>query len=398
MVWTREVCGMKKEDDDKNGIEKKERVDINQKIIEELLPLIPEDMHSFLRENEGAAKFLEQLPQRFPPQSVITNPTQPPNQRAWELVGLHYKNHGHTHEALALFSLLYQHMLDGQKEVNTRVHKGMPLCFIADCYKELGCPVLSKRFLMQTLCEDAIAYEGSVSPKTSGTYFRLIWLEGMSHSEFTRYSQEIYNLSKEKPNECSFPEWILQQLDQDWMTDIPSLRETQIYSINHRYLEYLLSLIDDPTGKTLEDLASYLLSCIPGCKTKVRERTHSTDYDIVCYMEGLKVDFREDIDRYFVCECKNWKDPADFTTFAKFCRVLDSIKSKFGIVFSREGISGAGRTENAEREQLKVFQDRGMVIVVIDLEDITRISEGYNFIVMLREKYKKIRLDLQKGQ
>ncbi len=112
-------------------------------------------------------------------------------------------------------------------------------------------------------------------------------------------------------------------------------------------------------------------------------------------MEGLDVDFRSELGRYFVCECKDWKDSADFTTMARFCRVLDSFKAKFGILFSKSGISGKSRAEYAAREQLKVFQDRGIVVVVINLEDLNRLAEGYNFISLLRTRYEAVRLDIQ---
>ena len=113
-------------------------------------------------------------------------------------------------------------------------------------------------------------------------------------------------------------------------------------------------------------------------------------------MEGFEVDFRSEMGRYFVCECKDWSKPTDFTTMAKFCRVLDSTKSRFGILFSKKGISGAEKTTDAEREQLKVFQDRGMVIVVIDEKDLDYVADGGNFINLLRQRYEKIRLDLKK--
>jgi hypothetical protein len=131
-----------------------------------------------------------------------------------------------------------------------------------------------------------------------------------------------------------------------------------------------------------------------GCRTKRRLPSGSTDYDLVCSVEGLEVDFRSELGRYFVCECKDWGASADFTAFAKFCRVLDSTKSRFGILFSKNGISGAGRTAFAEREQLKVFQDRGIVIVVIDEKDLARVASGENFIQLLRGRYEAIRLDL----
>jgi hypothetical protein len=111
-------------------------------------------------------------------------------------------------------------------------------------------------------------------------------------------------------------------------------------------------------------------------------------------MQGFEVDFRSEFGRYFVCECKDWQTPANYTSFAKFCRVLDSGKSRFGILFSKSGISGKDKTKHAEREQLKVFQDRGMVIVVVNQRDLDSVAKGENFISLLREKYEIIRLDL----
>lgn len=58
--------------------------------------------------------------------------------------------------------------------------------------------------------------------------------------------------------------------------------------------------------------------------------------------------------------------------------------------------SGVKETRYAAREQLKVFQARGKVIVVIDMGDLEQISNGKNFINMLRAKYEGVRLDLNK--
>jgi hypothetical protein len=115
----------------------------------------------------------------------------------------------------------------------------------------------------------------------------------------------------------------------------------------------------------------------------------AADVDFLC------LDFRSDLGRYFICECKDWKYPADFSTFAKFCRVLDSAKCRFGIIFSKKGITGEGKGAYAEREQLKVFQDRGMVVVVVSEADIVGVMTGGNFVTLLREKYETVRLDLK---
>jgi hypothetical protein len=112
-------------------------------------------------------------------------------------------------------------------------------------------------------------------------------------------------------------------------------------------------------------------------------------------MEGFDLDFRSELGRHFVCECKDWKKPADFSVMAKFCRVLDSTKSRFGILFSKNGITGKGKTTDGEREQLKLFQDRGIVIVVLSLDDLRQVGEGTNLIALLRSQYETVRLDLQ---
>ena len=137
------------------------------------------------------------------------------------------------------------------------------------------------------------------------------------------------------------------------------------------------------------------MSLIPGCRAYLRKRSRSTDYDVVGLLEGPAFDFRSEFGRLFVCECKDWKKRANYTTMAKFCRVLDSVKSQFGILFSREGTSGVRNTDNAEGERYKFFADRGIVIVVVTKSDLERVADGANFLSMLRLKYEEIRLDLK---
>jgi hypothetical protein len=361
--------------------------------IKELKEKLPVDLVPFLDQRDGAVKFLRQLPIAFLPEDVCT-PTK--QQRTWELVGLYYLNQKRIYEALPIFSSLYDHMLTAQDKKQNYCHKGMPLVWIAECYSRLGFPAIAKRYLMLTLCEDAITGSGNVSPEQTGIYFRLVWGHGLPDEDLKTYSTQMFRIFKENEVDGRFPEWILQELGQDWMREFTSPAEAVIYASNTRYIKYLISKLDDKTGENLERLAEYILSCMPGCRTRRRGRSRSTDYDIVCSMEGLEVDFRSEFGRYFVCECKDWERAADFTTMAKFCRVLDSIKSRFGILFSKEGISGTRDTTNAAREQLKVFQDRGMVIVVVDKADLTNVAEGNNFINMLRMKYESVRLDLYK--
>ncbi len=341
-----------------------------------------------LEGRNSAAVMLEALPERFTPEQVSTESNE---RRCWEIVGLLHLNTGRVSEALALFWGLYQQMLLAQRK-GQYVHKGLPLVWIAECFARLNSPVHAKRYLMLTLCEDALREKGSVSPNNTGIYFRLVW-GGLPDQELRRYAVAFYRTAQEHPEDALFPEALLQRLDQKWITEFPSAHEASAYWVNPVYVSHLLKQLGDGKGHALEVLAEYLMSCMPGCRTMRRKPSWSTDYDIVCSMDGFDLDFRSELGRYFVCECKDWQTPASFTVMAKFCRVLDSTKSRFGVLFSKSGISGAGRTEYAEREQLKVFQDRGMVIVVLDLNDLEAVANGANLIQLLRERYEAVRLD-----
>ncbi len=360
---------------------------------EEVKEVVPPKLLPLFDRQDGASLIANQLPKAIKPEDV-SSPTK--MQRAWELCGLYFLNQSRFHEALPIFSGLYDQMLAYQKTKDSYVHKGMPLVYISDCHARLDHPVLAKRYLMLTACEDAIMGKGHIAP-TTGVYPRMVWKYGFSHQEVTRYAKEIWILYQKCTKEALFPEWILQEIDQDWMTDYPSPREAMSFVPNLRYIRWLIKRLGSGDGKCLERLSHYLISSMPGCRALMRLRSSSTDYDIVGILEGLSLDFRGEIGRYFLCECKDWSIPANVTAISKFCHVIDSAKCKFGIIFSRNDISGKGKTTNAERELLKFFQSKDIIVIVISEKDLKRIANGVNFIALLRLKYEQIKLDLKKA-
>ena len=214
-----------------------------------------------------------------------------------------------------------------------------------------------------TLCSHfarMLSGRGTIETEASGAYFRIVWWHGLADSEVRRYAAEFWKQANKDPASALFPEAMLQLTDDRWLTEIPSSAEAFFYVVNKRYIDFLIGKLGGGSdGRAFEQL------------------------------------FRSELGRYFVCECKDWKDAADFTSMAKFCRVLDSTKAKFGILFSSSGVSGKGKGTHAELEQIKVFQDRGIVIVVIDHKDIETVAAGTNFIALLRERYESIRLDIR---
>lgn len=367
--------------------------------------VIPSDLIALIQQRDGAAKLLKALPQRFSCVEVANTTLRPgpgSAHNAWETCGYTYLGNGRVHEAIAVFQGLYNHLLTYQEQTGKRAHKGSPLVFLSDCHARLHHAVVARRFLMLALCEDAIQNKGVIRPEATGVYFRAVWHFGLSDRQLKEYTTAFWNLFKKNRKAGSFPEWLLQEVDerrkqkgvQEWMTGFPTPAETAVYTMNLHYANWLLKGIGNSGGKNLERLAHYLLSAMPGCRARMRMRSPSTDYDVVGLLEGHFVDFRADLGRYILCECKDWKKKADFTAISKFSRVLDSTKANCGIIFSREGISGEGNTRYAERELLKLFQSRGIALLVVQLRDLQEVTKGRNFIEMLRSKYEAVRLDL----
>ena len=149
-------------------------------------------------------------------------------------------------------------------------------------------------------------------------------------------------------------------------------------------------------GRVLERLASYLMSCIPGVTTRRRAVTSGTDLDVFCSFEGALHDFRADLGRHWICECKDTDKPVGFAHVAKFGRVLDASKCKAGVLFAPRGTSGADDAWHAAREITKLFQQHGIAILVVDEDHLERIGKGESFISILRSIYETVRHDLWK--
>ena len=228
----------------------------------ELRSLAKPEWLEALQSPEGGALLTDILPKAIPADKLAVFGT--PERRIWELVGLYFRANQRWHDAIAIYSSLYRLLLLEQARTTFRIHKGMPLVWIADCYLYLGNLPLSKRYLMLTLVEDAITMLGSVDPARTGSYFRLAWRHGVSDAEINRYAKEAFNLFRSDPLSGDFPEFILQDLDKNWNVEIPTPNDMGLYTTNTIYLAHLVERLGEATGTTLERLADYLLSCVPG--------------------------------------------------------------------------------------------------------------------------------------
>ncbi len=305
------------------------------------------------------------------------------------------------HERLSLYLAIYDRLLEADGP--DWPYKATTLVRISDCFRQIGCFALAKRYCMLALYDEA-----RIAPVTvaQGSYQRLLAVHGLLEVEIQRYAERFRQLAADGSDVRRFPESGLCEVDDDWQVEIPSPIESGMYFATGNYIRYMLGRLSwlaqhdaenlNERGRLLERLANYCLFCMPGAKTRSRvlQRGTATDYDVVCSLDGFNVDFRTELGRYFLAECKAFGagTRTPFDVVAKFARVLEAVKSKFGIVFCPHGVTGMFRDRNAEAEQLGVYRDSGIVIVALTETNLQHVASGRNLINILRRKYDQVRL------
>jgi hypothetical protein len=152
-------------------------------------------------------------------------------------------------------------------------------------------------------------------------------------------------------------------------------------------------------GKTLEDLAFYLLTLLPGCvpRCNVRDEDRASEADIVVrnliQVANLTAEL---LGRYFLVECKNWEEPIGSPEVGYFLYRMRLTHARFGIIFSRGGISG-GEDETFARALIRrAFHEDGNVCVVVDDKDLGKLQGKDAFWWMLLEKIESLRFGTPK--
>lgn len=161
---------------------------------------LPPDLYPILDKRDGATKLAAELARRFTPESIMDGL---PNQNTWTSTAAFYFNQGRYTEALLFYKALYDHMLLAEITMNRRCHKGTPLVYMSDTYARLGYSLISRRYLMLTLVEDAIRESGKISPDTPEIYFRVVWGGALSDSQLKIYAEKIYGLSQANEEGCT---------------------------------------------------------------------------------------------------------------------------------------------------------------------------------------------------
>lgn len=145
--------------------------------------------------------------------------------------------------------------------------------------------------------------------------------------------------------------------------------------------------------ESLEDLGEYLLESLAGWKcVGTGLRTGTSELDLVMENSNRVDPFLMKMGPNILVECKNWRRPVGSEEIRDFGRDLQKRRIEYGILISREGITGdPGGRKDARGELWDFFRD-GTCILVLSLGDILEVANGAHLIAILRMKDRDLRL------
>jgi hypothetical protein len=183
------------------------------------------ELVSLATQDSGGYTLAKELARRYKPTEIYTarDGSQTP-QKIWETIGWIFLHQDRLYEAIAVFDSIYNHLLLCQSAENRWIYKAVPLVWISEAFFRLGYTIHSKRYLMYTLCEDAAEHGPGKRTEGSGVYFRAN-KHGIPDEVVADYTRTANQKWIELKEAGRFPERLLSELDDRWMTGSPSEME-----------------------------------------------------------------------------------------------------------------------------------------------------------------------------
>lgn len=331
----------------------------------------------------------------------------------------YYMHTGRETDGLLMANELYQFLNLYQRNSGIRVHKGDTLWMIALLHEQVLRPWHAQRCKLLAICEDALTHFESVSTASASSlsphyveyaasYPYLTNQLGMRDEEiatlFDRIRRNVAPGERHEGRGQFYPEAalsLLSRIDRKFYDRAHratvSANDYGIFVKNRSYLATLVEMLGkDKNGRALEELALYLLSCVPGCRAIPDQRTTDAQHDVYGSFDGQPPDFRSEIGRYFICECKNWSNPVKAATLAAFSQRLHDAHLDFGILFSVKGLTGKQRNTDAASTRRKTFSREGRVIAVVTAADLQALvdDDELSFLDILRREYEAVKFDI----
>lgn len=155
-------------------------------------------------------------------------------------------------------------------------------------------------------------------------------------------------------------------------------------------------------GNLLETLSSILLSSgeMPLLEIMRNKRTSTNEIDLLVeWTAEAKFASIHNIYSFFgdcfLCECKNYNGRVSVTYVGKFYSLLNVSRSKLGILFSWEGVSGRSKWSDANGLIKKIALKEGIYIIDFNKDDFKDVYDNkIDFYSIIKNKYMALKNDI----
>ena len=177
-----------------------------------------------------------------------------------------------------------------------------------------------------------------------------MWRHGMPETLFQSLAQQ----AKRRPTLQAPPQRYSRKnssktLNENWLTETPDRPRSGERNGPYisSYAQNLLERTGEKSGHALETPRPLLTHLHARCPHTHRRLIFGTsEYDITSVPStGTEQDFRSELGRYFICECKDWsKGQPTLGALAKFAMLLKGTNARLGILFSKGTLRQKQRT------------------------------------------------------
>jgi hypothetical protein len=140
---------------------------------------------------------------------------------------------------------------------------------------------------------------------------------------------------------------------------------------------------------SMEEFAEYLFSCVNGFKVLPSKRTSIVEIDR--YVENNRSDHPlfNWIGMKFIVEAKNWFKKVGTKEVIHFARNVEYTGCNLGVMVTKSGITGEGY-KDAQGVIRREYDRLGIVIVVLDYNDLRCIADGSNLLELLYDRINQV--------
>ncbi len=294
---------------------------------------------------------------------------------------------------------------------NKRVYRAECAYLLSDLYDVMGEQGLALRWAMLMQIDDILGEhpQGGGAGKQSLT--TRMDLSRFAFDELNRISYLC--LGKAKKNgwgtSNGFAEDVLCKFAQSKAGyTIAETDSTKEFPISQGYFNALYRQANDSKGArqkgvTLEDLALYLLLLVPGCVPHKNVLAEQSMFETDILVQNLSPNATVVTDllgRHFLIECKNRKEKTSSADVGYFLYRMKLTHTRFGIIFSKNGITGSKEHKAAHELIRRAFHEDNLICILISNEDLDKFAKGIEVIFWwtLLQKIEELRFGKPQGE